>query len=108
MSTRQKIVVVEDDPSVVRSLHRLLRAAGFHVLTFSSAEKLLQSGIADTASCFVFDIHLPGLSGIELQRRLCAIGDFHHRPRRTGHARGGRGFRRCGLSAQALSRELPP
>jgi FixJ family two-component response regulator len=70
MSTRQQIVVVEDDPSVVRSLQRLLRAAAFHVMTFSSAEKLLQSGFAG----FVFDIHLPGLSGIELQRRLIERG----------------------------------
>jgi FixJ family two-component response regulator len=74
MTTQEQIVVVEDDASMQQAIQRLLRAAGFRTQTFSSAEALLQSGAAAGAACFVFDIHLPGLSGLELWRRLVAGG----------------------------------
>ncbi|HEY7318759.1 MAG TPA: response regulator [Candidatus Binatia bacterium] len=66
----QSIVVVEDDPGMKKAIERLLRAAGFHPVSFVSAEELLQTKAADDASCFVLDIHLPGLSGLELGRLL--------------------------------------
>ena len=66
--------MVEDDPSMVQAIKRLLRAAGFPVLPFASAEALLQSGATAEAACFVLDIHLPGLSGLELQQRLLDRG----------------------------------
>jgi FixJ family two-component response regulator len=68
------VVVVEDDESMIQALQRLLRAGGFLPRVFSSAEALLQSGAAAGASCFVFDIQLPGLSGFELWQRLAAGG----------------------------------
>ncbi len=55
-----------------KAIERLLRAAGFRAVLFPSAEELLQTDVADSAACFVLDIHLPGLSGFELRRRLVA------------------------------------
>jgi len=67
---RQNIVVVDDDPGMNLALQRLLNAAGFRTVPFSSAEALLESEAAVDAACLVLDVHLPGLSGFELQRRL--------------------------------------
>jgi len=55
-------------------MERLLNAAGFHAVTFSSAEALLVSGAAAEADCLVLDVHLPGLSGFELCHRLAQGG----------------------------------
>ncbi len=57
-----------------KAIERLLRAGGFRSLIFPSAEALLQTNAADSASCLVLDIHLPGLSGFELRRRLVGSG----------------------------------
>ena len=70
----QKIIVVDDDPGMNLALQRLLNAAGFRTITFSSAEALLQSDAIESAACLVLDVHLPGLSGFELQRRLQQSG----------------------------------
>ena len=59
---------------MMQAIQRLLEAAGLRALTFPSAEALLQSGAAANAACFVFDIHLPGLSGLELRQRLLEMG----------------------------------
>lgn len=74
----QSIVVVEDDPGMKKAIERLLRAAGFQPVSFASAEDLLQTEAANTAACLVLDIHLPGLSGLELGRLL--IGSGHAKP----------------------------
>jgi len=68
------VVVVEDDASMLQAIQRLLQAGGFLARTFSSAEALLQSNATAGAACFVFDIHLPGLSGVELRQRLLETG----------------------------------
>ena len=70
----ERIVVVEDDPAMGKALGRLLGAAGFTVSRFPSAEALLESGTAKDSRCFVMDIHLPGISGLELRRRLVEAG----------------------------------
>jgi FixJ family two-component response regulator len=75
---RKSIVVVEDDAGMKKAIERLLRAAGFHPVPFASAEELLQTEAADTAACLVLDIHLPGLSGLELGRFLAKSG--HAKP----------------------------
>lgn len=64
------ICVVDDDQSMGRMLDRGLRAAGFDVAVFTSAEELLESGRLDESSCLILDVHLPGMTGIELQQRL--------------------------------------
>jgi FixJ family two-component response regulator len=71
------IAVVEDDPSMLRGLSRLLSAHGFRVLGFTSAESFLGDVAQSEAACLVVDIHLGGISGIDLKRRLTASGsDF--------------------------------
>ena len=70
----QSIVVVEDDAGMSKAIVRLLRAAGFQPVSFASAEELLQTEAVDSAACLVLDIHLPGLSGLELRRLLVTSG----------------------------------
>jgi FixJ family two-component response regulator len=74
VANQEQIIVVEDDSSLIHAIQRLLRAAGFEARVFTSAESLLQSGAASGAACFVFDVNLPGLSGVELLQRLVENG----------------------------------
>ena len=67
------VYVIDDDASLLRALRRLLGAGGFRVCTFSSAEEFLESAEA-TPACLVLDVHLGGLSGLDLQERLVAAG----------------------------------
>ena len=68
------VAVVDDDPSMRRGLERLLNAHGFAVEEFSSAEIFLARNPDSRVACVVLDIHLPGMSGLELRRRLTAAG----------------------------------
>lgn len=68
------IAVVEDDQSMLQSLNRLLSAHGFRVQTFTSAESFLEDMATCEAKCLLLDIHLGGISGIDLQRRLSSLG----------------------------------
>ena len=68
------VIVVDDDPAFLKSIARLLSVHGFDVRTFNSAEALLDSDALRTATCMLLDIHLGGISGIELRRRLAASG----------------------------------
>ena len=70
----QRIVVVDDDPGMNQAIQRLLKAAGFRAITFASGEELLEAGAAQTATCLLFDIHLPGLSGFELYEKVRRSG----------------------------------
>jgi len=75
MVTQRKVVaLVEDDPSVLTGLQRLLSARGFEAEPFASAEAFLDGAAASKAGCLVLDIHLGGMSGIELRRRLAVSG----------------------------------
>lgn len=69
------VFIVDDDPSVRRSLSRLVRSADLEVQTFTSAEDFLQSHTRPLLqpSCLVLDLHMPGLGGLELQQQL-ALG----------------------------------
>jgi FixJ family two-component response regulator len=67
---KPSIVVVDDDPGMNQAIRRLLDAAGFNAVTFGSAEALLAGDAASRAACMIFDIHLPGLSGFDLRRKL--------------------------------------
>jgi FixJ family two-component response regulator len=68
------VVVVDDDPSVLRALSRLIQAAGFRVLTFDRPSALLASAIPRANACMVVDINLPEMSGSELCSVLAASG----------------------------------
>lgn len=68
------IAIVEDDESLCRSFNRLLRAAGFQAVTYSSAEAYLADVKRPRFDCLLLDIELPGISGLELHRRLISLG----------------------------------
>ena len=71
MSLHTAVVhVVDDDPSFLTAVSRLLRASGFTVRTFDSAADLLSHLVADTAGCVIADLHMPGVGGLELQEAL--------------------------------------
>ena len=64
------VAVVDDDESFARSLERLFRASGFEACTYPSAEKFLAGTPCPHPDCLVLDIHMSGMSGLDLQRRL--------------------------------------
>ena len=64
------IAIVDDDASVRRSLHRLVRSAGYAVKTFASARGFLEWLADGHAACLVLDVHMDQMSGFELQERL--------------------------------------
>jgi FixJ family two-component response regulator len=68
------IAIIEDDPSMLQSLNRLLLAHGFRVERFTSAESFLDAIARCEAKCVLVDIHLGGMSGIDLKRRLTSSG----------------------------------
>jgi len=65
---------VDDEPSVLRGLSRLLHTRDFKTEVFHSGEAFLQREATDDVDCIVLDIHMGGISGIELRRRLAAMG----------------------------------
>jgi FixJ family two-component response regulator len=73
-STPIYVAVVDDDEELRRSFGRLLRAAGFHAITYVSAEAFLADTKHPTFDCLVLDIELGGMSGIDLAERLVADG----------------------------------
>src|SRR6202795_3500554 len=74
MAQQTVVIVVDDDAGLLRSVARLLAHQGIESRTFASAEALLERDNVQTASCLLLDIHLGGISRIELQRRLAASG----------------------------------
>lgn len=64
------IAVVDDDPSVREGLSSLIRSAGLRVETFASAQEFLSRSGAETFSCLVLDLQMPGLSGLDLQKHM--------------------------------------
>jgi FixJ family two-component response regulator len=69
-----KVFLVDDEPSVRRSLTRLLRVAGFEVAAYASGEALLQDIGGSGPACVVADLRMPGLTGLELQEELAQRG----------------------------------
>lgn len=68
------VVVVEDDAPTLKALCRVLRAGGFDPLPYGSAEEFLASSPGRLPACLLIDVHLEGMSGLELQRELKARG----------------------------------
>jgi FixJ family two-component response regulator len=64
------VYVVDDDPSVLKSLDRLLRSAGYDVTNFASAFEFLDFPHPDVPGCLILDVKMPKLSGLELQEHL--------------------------------------
>jgi FixJ family two-component response regulator len=70
MDNRALVSVIDDDESVRESLPDLVREFGFAVQVFSSAEEFLASSYIGQTKCLILDIHMPGMSGPDLQREL--------------------------------------
>ena len=68
------IAIVDDDFSAREGLSSLIRSTGFEVETFASAQEFLARHGAEAPSCLVLDLQLPGLSGLDLQKRMAAAG----------------------------------
>ncbi|HWL80431.1 MAG TPA: response regulator [Roseomonas sp.] len=64
------VLVVDDDDAVRQALDSLLRSVGYRAQVFSTADELLDSGLAPEGNCLILDIRLPVVSGLELQLRL--------------------------------------
>jgi FixJ family two-component response regulator len=69
------IAIVDDDEPLREALGSVLKAAGFLIDTFPSAEEFLDSPHRQEIACLILDVRLPGTSGVELQRRLSEAGD---------------------------------
>ena len=71
ISHEPQVFVVDDDPSVQRSICRLLRTAGLSAQTFSSPKEFLDGEVpAGATGCVVLDVRMPGMSGLDLQEEL--------------------------------------
>jgi len=70
----QTVYIIDDDESVRRALRRLVRSVGLKAETFATAEEFLRAPEQPPPGCLVLDVHLPGLSGLELQDQLATIG----------------------------------
>jgi len=68
------VSIVDDDPSLRRSLKNLLSSEDFFVETFESAEAFLGSNSRAGAACLVLDLRMPGMSGLDLLCLLSASG----------------------------------
>ena len=75
MSEDKAIVfVVDDDPSLRRSLESLLSSVGHDVRLFSSAQEFMQAARKDAPGCLLLDVRLPGMSGLAFQQELTKAG----------------------------------
>ena len=74
MQDRNLVLVVDDDPGMLKGVQRLLRAHAYEPILFSSAEDFKKHTEFDRAACVILDINLNDGSGIELRYRLKADG----------------------------------
>jgi len=68
------IAIVDDDPWAREGLQDLIRSAGWRSEAFASAQEFLDRPGAEAPSCLVLDLQMPGLSGLDLQKRLAEVG----------------------------------
>jgi len=73
-NTPIRVAIVDDEPSVRRALARLLSASSFDAKTYGSAEEFIESIHGGIPECLVVDIHMPELTGLDLQRYLARAG----------------------------------
>lgn len=74
MRANRRIAVVDDDHSVRRALHRLLRSFDLDAVTYKSAQEFLDAIVDDMPACLVLDLQMPDMNGLELQQRLSDDG----------------------------------
>jgi FixJ family two-component response regulator len=68
------VAVVDDDASVRKAIRRLLIAANLQVEVFASGEDFLRSLSAHSPDCLVLDLHMPGMSGLDVQKQIARFG----------------------------------
>jgi FixJ family two-component response regulator len=64
------IAIVDDEEPVRRALVRLLRSAGYQACAFASGKQLLEFLKTDVPTCVLLDLHMPEMSGLDVQQRL--------------------------------------
>jgi FixJ family two-component response regulator len=74
MTSSPTVFVIDDDVGVRVSIQGLLKAVGLQFESFGTAEEFLRNNEPDGPSCLVLDVSLPGVSGLELQRKLADAG----------------------------------
>ena len=74
MPTARLIAVVEDDDPFRESMRKLISALGYPVEVFPSAAEFLSSPLLTSTACLVTDVQMPGMTGVELHRRLVDRG----------------------------------
>ena len=74
MSDKATVFLIDDDQAVRDAIRLLLETSGFTVQTFASALDFLNSPVVGQPGCLVLDVRMPGLSGLDLQKRLQAQG----------------------------------
>jgi FixJ family two-component response regulator len=74
IETEAVVFVVDDDEGMRQSLKNLIGSVGLQVKVFASAQEFLRSKLADVPGCLVLDVRLPGLSGLDLQKRMVEAG----------------------------------
>jgi FixJ family two-component response regulator len=70
-----RVYVVDDDASARSALERLLKSAGYEVKLWTSAQEFLDSGTIEPDAVIILDMRMPGISGLELQKRLTNRGE---------------------------------
>ena len=72
--TPATVFVIDDDGDVRASIQRLLKTVGLRGEGFASAQEFLRQNMPEGPSCLILDIRLPGMSGLEVQRKLIEAG----------------------------------
>ena len=106
MAKAALISVVDDDDSVRESLRGLLRSVTFGVEVFTSAEEFLSSDRMRETDCLILDVRMPGMSGLELHRRL--VSSHPHLPVIFITAHGDEELRSSALRGGAVDYLLKP
>lgn len=73
--TRATVFLVDDDPSIRKSVSRLLDSAGYAVSAFESAEHFLERHCHEGPGCLILDVQLPGIDGLTLQEQIAHCED---------------------------------
>jgi FixJ family two-component response regulator len=71
---RPAVFVIDDDPSMRRSLDSLLRSVGLDVHLYASAQEFMRATRPDVPGCLLLDVRLPGMSGLTFQQELAKAG----------------------------------
>jgi FixJ family two-component response regulator len=68
------VFIVDDDDRMRAAMQRLLKTVGLHSQSFASPQEFLRHKLPDSPNCLVLDVRLPGMSGLEVQRKLNEAG----------------------------------